>query len=230
MRSSRLAPAERPVSIIAQFCHYHTNFYSYRGQKSATTVTVTFPLSRNTRMTRRANAPPGVTEILFMGAKGSGKSLLLRRLQTLSGEKRLTPFDAIPGTKPTEGTDALNFKFRGTSFVFRELGGASIRGWESHATTPKAIVYVFDGADLTRTASNVVWLNNILTNSSFEEKRVLIVLSKCDVPDGIRFNVIDELIGFDRVRNPARLSFIETSAVVGVGLSDVFRWVGELTL
>lgn len=167
-------------------------------------------------------------EILFMGPKGSGKTLLLKRMQNLSDEKRLTPFDPIPNTKPTEGLDSNNFKFRGMNFVFKELGGAAINEWETHAkTTPKAIVYVFDAADLTKTASNIVWLNELLTNRNLEQKPVLIVLSKCDVPDCIRFNVIDEIIGFDRVLNPSRLSFLETSSVVGVGLSDIFHWIGD---
>ncbi|OHT05807.1 hypothetical protein TRFO_26416 [Tritrichomonas foetus] len=166
-------------------------------------------------------------EILFMGPKGSGKTLLLKRMQTLSEEKRLTPFDPIPHTKPTEGIEPNNFKFRGMNFVFKELGGASINEWEQHAKSPKAIVFVFDAADMTKTASNIVSLNDVLQNHNFEQKPVLIVLSKCDVPDCIRFNIIDEIIGFDRTLNPSRLSFLETSSVVGVGLSDIFHWIAD---
>jgi hypothetical protein len=56
----------------------------------------------------------------------------------------------------------------------------------------------------------------------------MIVLSKCDVPGCVRFNVIGEIIGFDRVLNPSRLNFLETSSVVGVGLSDIFRWMTDI--
>jgi hypothetical protein len=168
-------------------------------------------------------------EFLFVGSKGSGKSLLLRRMQTLSDEKRLTPFDPIPRTRPTETIESFQFKHRQQSYIFRELGGSLIRDWTAHAGSALGIVYVFDAADLTRTASNIVWLNDILTKADFEQKPVLIALAKCDVADCIRFTVIDEIIGFDRVLNPGRLTFLETSAVVGVGLSDIFRWVAELT-
>jgi GTPase SAR1 family protein len=166
-------------------------------------------------------------EFLFVGSKGSGKSLLLRRMQILSDEKRLTPFDPIPRTRPTETLETLQFKHRQQSYTFKELGGLLVKEWAAHAESALGIVYVFDAADLTRTASNIVWLNDVLTNTDFEQKPVLIVLAKCDVPDCIRFTVIDEIIGFDRVLNPGRLTFVETSAVVGVGLSDVFRWVAE---
>jgi len=162
-----------------------------------------------------------------MGPKSCGKSLLLKRLQMLSEEKRLTPFDPISATKPTEGVESTNFKFRGLSFVFKELGGAVISDWETHARSPKAIVFIFDAADLTKTATSVVWLNEVLMNSSFDTKPVMIVLSKCDVPDCIRFNVIDEIVGFERVPNPSRLAFLETSSVVGVGLSEVFHWIAD---
>ena len=166
-------------------------------------------------------------EILFMGPKNSGKTLLLKRMQTLSDEKRLTPFDPIPNTKPTESLESNSFKFRGMNFIFKELGGSLISDWEQHAKTPKAIVFIFDAADFTKIAPNIVWLNEVLTAHSVEQKPILIVLSKCDVPDCVRFNVIDEIIGFDRVLNQSRLSFLETSSVVGVGLSDIFHWVAD---
>ena len=166
-------------------------------------------------------------EILFLGPKSCGKTMLLKRMQTLSDEKRLTPFDQIPSTKPTEGLESTNFKFRGSNFVFKELGGDSISDWEQYARTPKAIIYIFDAADLTKTATNIVWLNEVLTNHTTENKPIMIVLSKCDVPDCIRFNTIDEIIGFERVPNPSRLTFLETSSVVGVGLSEIFHWISD---
>jgi GTPase SAR1 family protein len=166
-------------------------------------------------------------EFLVIGPKAAGKSLLLRRMQTLTDEKRLSPFDPIPRIRPIESLDTLQFKHRQQNYTFKELGGTAIKDWPTHAATVLGVIYVFDGADLTRTATNVVWLNELLNSTEFEQKPILIVLTKCDVLDCIRFTVIDEIIGFDRVVNPGRLAFLETSAVVGVGLSDIFRWVAE---
>jgi GTPase SAR1 family protein len=164
-------------------------------------------------------------EILVMGPKASGKSLLLRRLQTLQDEKRLSPFDPIHRTPPTETTEAIPLKLRQANFVFKELGGAIIKDWLNYAAAPVGIIYVFDGADLTKTATNIVWLNELLNEPSLEEKPILIVLAKCDVPDCVRFTVIDEIIGLDRVLKPSRLTFLETSSVVGVGLRGILDWV-----
>jgi GTPase SAR1 family protein len=166
-------------------------------------------------------------EVLFMGPKGSGKTLLLKRLQVLQDEKRLSPFDLIHRTTPTEGVESTSFKLRTGNFIFKELGGANIREWLNYAATPVAIAYVFDAADLTRTATNIVWLNELLNEPSLEEKPILIILAKCDVPDCIRFTVIDEIIGLDRVLKPSRLTFLETSSVVGVGLRGVFAWLSD---
>lgn len=163
-------------------------------------------------------------DVLLMGPRGSGKSFLVRRLQFLSDEKSLTPFDPLPVTKPTEGLEPTTFKYRGLNLVFKELGGASLSEWETHARAAKAIIYAFDAGDYTMLAQNIVTLNDVISNHHFESKPVLIVLTKCDIPDCVRFNVIDEIIGFDRCLNPSRLSFLETSGVVGVGLSDIFRW------
>jgi GTPase SAR1 family protein len=164
-------------------------------------------------------------EILFMGPKGSGKTLLLRRLQTLQDEKRLSPFDPIHRTTPTDATESCPFKLRQGNYVFKELGGAIIKDWLSYAAAPVGIVFVFDGADLTKTAANVVWLNELLNEASLEEKPILIALAKCDVPDCVRFTVIDEIIGLDRVLKPSRLTFLETSSVVGIGLRGILDWI-----
>ena len=166
-------------------------------------------------------------EILFMGPQGSGKTLLLKRLQTLTDEKKLTPFDQIPNTNSTNGLETTNFKFRGVNFAFKELGGSSISEWETHAKSAKVIIYVFDAADLTKTATNIVWLHELLTCQSIESKPIMILLSKCDVPDCIRFSVIDEILGFERMLNPQRFKYIETSSVVGVGLSEIFHWISD---
>ena len=160
-----------------------------------------------------------------MGPKNSGKSFLLRRLQVLSDERRLTPFDPITPTVPTEGICPVSFKFRGVSYVVKELGGENISEWENYAKTMKSVIFVFDAADFTRCATNCVWLSEVLNSHAIEQKPILILLSKCDVPDCIRFNVVDEIVGFDRVLNPDRITFLETSSLVGVGLSDIFHWI-----
>ncbi|EAY14730.1 hypothetical protein TVAG_038360 [Trichomonas vaginalis G3] len=167
-----------------------------------------------------------MVEILFLGPKSSGKSLLIKRMQALSEDKRISPFDQIALPKPTEGTNAINFNFRGTTFVFKELGGDQIEDWEHHAKTPKAIIYVFDAADLTMTATNIVFLQELLSSKVTEDKPILIALSKCDIPDFVHFNVIDEIIGFDAF-DKKRISFMETSAVVGVGLDTIFEWIAD---
>jgi energy-coupling factor transporter ATP-binding protein EcfA2 len=169
-----------------------------------------------------------MSEFLIMGPKGSGKSTILKRLQTLSDDKRLTPFDTIPGTRPTEGIGSVNYKVRQGNFFVKELGGAMIKEWLTYAAPVAGVIYTFDGADFVQTSTNIVWLNELLNEHEVEQKPVMIVLWKCDVPGCVRFNVIDEIIGFDRVLNPSRINFLETSSVVGVGLSDIFRWMTDI--
>jgi hypothetical protein len=66
-----------------------------------------------------------------------------------------------------------------------------------------------------------------LYDKRVEAKPILIVLTKCDVPDGVREDVIDEIIGVNYVLNPSRLKFIEASSVVGIGLTEIFAWIGD---
>lgn len=170
-----------------------------------------------------------MVEILVMGPRNCGKSLFVERLQMLSEEHRLTPFDSLHLAHPTEGIDIKPIRFRNTLYQFKELGGASIEEYPRHAESATGIIYVFDAVDLTTVPSNIVWLNCILTDPNLEQKPVLVLLSKCDIPDCIRFNVIDKIIGFDRLLNPTRLTLLEMSAVLGVGLNDVTKWAANIS-
>ena len=169
-----------------------------------------------------------MTEILFIGPQSSGKSLLLTRLKKLAQDHKVTPFDQMSKTTPTQGTENNNFVFRGLNFNFKELGGDSIDEYPQHADNAKGIVYVFDAADFTTTATNVVYLNDLLTNEALQDKPVLVVLSKCDIPDRIKFSVIDSIITFDNMKNPDRIEYLETSSVIGIGLNEVFHCIAEL--
>jgi GTPase SAR1 family protein len=166
-----------------------------------------------------------MTDIVVIGPRSSGKSFLVSRLHYLSETKRLSPFDPIVFPKPTDGIADTGFKFRGSTCTFKELGGGGIKNWRNHATSALGIIYVFDAADLTVSATNLIWLNDLLTEKSVEQKPILIVLAKCDIPDAVQFDSIDKIIGFDRILNPARLSYLETSAISGVGLVELFKWV-----
>ncbi|KAH0785144.1 ADP-ribosylation factor-like protein 16 [Histomonas meleagridis] len=149
-------------------------------------------------------------------------------MQALCNERRLTPFDPIPNTKPTENIKPTSFKYKSSTINIRELGGPMISSWEENAKTAKGIIYIYDAADYLNTANNVVWLHDLLTNEQFEQIPVLVVLNKCDVPTCIRFPAIDQIIGFDRTLNPSRISFLEASALVGVGMSDIFHWIYKI--
>ncbi|KAH0791060.1 ADP-ribosylation factor-like protein 16 [Histomonas meleagridis] len=146
----------------------------------------------------------------------------------LLNKKKLTPFDPIPTTTPTEGISTSNLKLKGKPLSLQELGGASIKEWKSHSIDSKAIVYVFDSADYTKTAYNVVYLNRLLNDEDLKEKQVLVALSKCDIPESLTFNTIDEIIGFENLLNTERIKFLETSSVNGIGLTDIFRWISEI--
>ena len=169
-----------------------------------------------------------MSEILFIGPQSSGKSLLLTRLKKLAQDHKITPFDQMSKTAPTKGTENNNFIFRGVNFNFKELGGESIADYAQHAESAKGVVYVFDSADFTTTATNIVYLNDLLTNENLETKPILIVLSKCDIPDRIKFSVIDSILTFDNMKNPDRIEYLETSSVIGIGLNEIFQWVAEL--
>jgi len=168
--------------------------------------------------------------ILCIGPAASGKTLLLKRLQTIDFQS--SNYSDIPNTVTTVGTNIVYIKNKSNSMLIQEVGGSMAEIWDQYYLDSDAIVYVIDSTDLSKIGDSCILLFNLISNINVKNiKPILIVLNKTDISctssiDEVKyFLMIDQLI--DSVPNQS-IQVIESSCVTGKGLDSIFNWIQTL--
>lgn len=96
---------------------------------------------------------------LCLGPTGSGKTLLLKKLQNVNSVNKTTPSVA------TVGTNLFDIKLNdGTQVSIRELGGLMAPLWKNYFVNVKKIIYVVDASNLCQISAAGVLLYTILVH------------------------------------------------------------------
>lgn len=104
---------------------------------------------------------------LCLGPTGSGKTLLLKKLQSLSNVDKTTPSVA------TVGTNLFDIKFNdGTQISVRELGGLMAPLWKNYFTNVSKVIYVVDASNLCQISAAGVLLYTILVHPQLRLAKV----------------------------------------------------------
>lgn len=104
---------------------------------------------------------------LCLGPTGSGKTLLLRKLQNQD------PIDLTTVTVPTIGTNIVDIQLKNMAkIMIRELGGEMAPIWKNYYNNVKKIIYVVDASNLCQISAAGVLLYGILTETSLRNIKV----------------------------------------------------------
>ena len=121
-------------------------------------------------------------EVLVLGAEGSGKSLLIRKLKQLYNHSVEGDEDQSESTIPTVGVDISTFRVKDIEFSVREIGATMASKWNSYIPDCVALLFVIDVSDLGMLASNLVLLYEVLANRRhFRNKPFAILFNKVDL-------------------------------------------------
>lgn len=105
--------------------------------------------------------------ILCLGPTGSGKSLLLKKLQNVNSVDKTTP------SVSTVGTNIFDIKFEdGSQISVRELGGLMAPLWKNYFCNVNKIVYVVDASNLCQISAAGVLFYTILVNPQLKLTKV----------------------------------------------------------
>jgi GTPase SAR1 family protein len=122
-----------------------------------------------------------MVELLVLGPEGSGKSLLIRRLQQLcaDGDEEGDPSES---TIPTVGVDISSVDVDEKPITIREIGATMASKWESYFEGCSALLFVIDVSDLGAIASDLVLLQEVLSNkATISGKPFAILFNKMDL-------------------------------------------------
>ena len=165
--------------------------------------------------------------ILCVGPTGSGKSLLLKRLQNI--DLKIKNYSEIPSTVTTVGTNIIYIKSKTKTIELEEVGGSMAPIWDQYYSDSQAIIYAIDSTDLSQIGESCVQLFKMISDPKVKHiKPILIVLNKTDVScnssrDEIRyFLMIDQLIA--SVPNQ-KINVLESSCFTGMGLDLIYDWI-----
>lgn len=168
--------------------------------------------------------------ILCLGAKNSGKTVLLKRLQEANFAS-LNNFSEMPTTVPTVGTNIVYLKLPNLkeAITIEEIGGEMSPIWSNYFSSCSAFLYLIDSSNLTLVTETFLSLLPVLKYALQNEKPVHLILSKTDVKSLITpKELLDDILFLDSLLKTTpkqRLDFTECSCITGKGLKQVFDWI-----
>jgi len=165
--------------------------------------------------------------ILCVGPIGSGKSLLLKRLQ--NSDLQIENYCDIPSTVTTVGTNIVYIKDNSKTIVIQEVGGSMADIWGQYYSDSNSIIYVIDSTNLSKIGESCIGLLQMMSDSNVKHiKPILIVLNKCDISCSSSKHEIRYLLMIDELKNSLphqRIDVLESSCVTGRGLDLIREWI-----
>ncbi|KAK6183833.1 hypothetical protein SNE40_002393 [Patella caerulea] len=170
--------------------------------------------------------------VLLIGPTGSGKTLILKRLQAhnFSGKGGIENLDDVPSTIPTVGTNIVNIITgrRNSELTVRELGGSMAPIWNKYYKDTSAIIFVIDVSNRFQIASACIQLLTMMSSSEVNVP-VAIVFNKIDMMTVMSSSEIETVLRLDEVVESAtqKVSIFSVSAKTGKNLNNLLKWIVE---
>ena len=174
-------------------------------------------------------------QLLVLGPEGVGKTVMLKRLQTVTAQQNLAQaqqkqeLGEAPSTIPTIGVNLVTVTHHRKKYTFRELGGAMGPIWNNYFKEATCLVYVIDMANQTQIASACIQLLEVLSSKQTQEMAVLLIFNKIDSPDCMSMSEVSAIIRLREVQANARqdITVLECSFREGAGLDRILKWLQE---
>ena len=172
-------------------------------------------------------------EILVLGAEGSGKSLLIRRVKEHT-EGKFSVDTTSESTIPTTGVEIVHVELSSdVSCNVREIGSAISSRWDSYLSESCGLIFAVDVSDLGSLSSALVLLHEILSNTPLMvNKRLLLVLNKTDCVERSSVVLAKNILRLNELQRLWPLMSVRCgSCVSGDICESVIDWMkGCLTL
>ncbi|XP_022204609.2 ADP-ribosylation factor-like protein 16 [Nilaparvata lugens] len=163
--------------------------------------------------------------VLCLGPPGSGKTLLLKKLQ--SGNS----VDETSSSVATVGIDLITLRYqenqKNKAIVIREIGGLMAPIWNRYYDGINKVMFVIDTSNLCQISAAGVLFYTILAEPLLQKIKILMVLTKMDVSYRQMRNEALLMLQSKRLRKEAQQSItvVEASAVDGEGTEMILDWL-----
>ncbi|KAK3735255.1 hypothetical protein QZH41_000603 [Actinostola sp. cb2023] len=173
------------------------------------------------------------THLLVLGPEEAGKTLMLKRLQTVTSQMNLPQaqrqqnLGEAPPTIPTVGVNLVTINLYRKKYTFRELGGAMGPIWSNYYKDAALLVYVMDVSNRTKVASSCIQLLDVLSSKQTQAMPVALIFNKMDSPGCMSITELSSILRLNDVILCAKqdISIIETSFRTGQGIDEIMKWL-----
>ena len=177
-------------------------------------------------------------ECLLIGAEGSGKSLLLKRLKWLSQQRlykvkktaKQASLPAAPATIPTVGTniEALEVDTK-RKVTVRELGGAMAPIWAESYEDCRCVIFVIDRSNIMHLSASTILLLEALSADALKNKPFLLVLGKSDLQNIVSLRETSNIVRVEDMKQSCcqSIDMCEASGYNGEGVHYILQWISS---
>lgn len=166
-------------------------------------------------------------EILVLGAEGSGKTLLIRRVNETS-ENKFNIEKSSESTIPTTGVDLMHVEVNpDVACNMREIGSAMSSRWDAYLPDCFGLIYIVDVSDFGSLPSALVLMHEILSNREvMRDKPILLAFNKTDCANDRAVNLCRNMMHLDStLRDWPNIQTVSGSCVTGSLSIEVIEWM-----
>nr|XP_033817954.1 ADP-ribosylation factor-like protein 16 [Geotrypetes seraphini] len=164
---------------------------------------------------------------LLLGAAGTGKTLLVKRLQKLGSSDDGGDLGDVPPTLSTVGTNLTDLVIQKRTITVRELGGCMGPIWPSYYRDCSSVMFVIDAANPRQISASCIQLLSVLSADTLATASVLILFNKIDLSGCMSLLELKSLFRLNDIISCAKqaITVLEVSARDGTGLPAVLQWL-----
>ncbi|KAF7272692.1 hypothetical protein GWI33_014555 [Rhynchophorus ferrugineus] len=161
--------------------------------------------------------------VLCIGPEGSGKTLLLKKIQDPDY------VDNTTASIPTVGTNILSLQLGDKIYTIRELGGSIAPLWPKYFYDVGKVMYVVDASNLCQISTAGVLLYTVLAHPLLRNAKFLLVLTKMDASYRQMRNEALLMLQMKRLQKEIKqkITIVEASAITGLGREDILKWISS---
>ena len=169
------------------------------------------------------------SRVLVLGAEGTGKTLLLKRIQSLAenGSDSHKEFDSVPSTVSTIGTNIAVAMLNKRKISLRELGGAMAPIWKNYFDETHAVVFVIDVSNNIQVSASTILFYDVLGSESLSGVPVLLLLNKTDLNSTLTLQEMKFILRLNDLKKhiSQNLKVVESSLKSGTGMQAIKEWL-----